>query len=152
MYLHSTLYITTVMHNYILLWCLIMSYLIQHKFWLHNAVCTHAHCTCIARVHIVCAYELSTSNYRYYHTHRISEVKCSLDEIVDLVNWRKVHQMLHAYSIVTLDYCGGTERGRRRERERERERERKGEWVRGNIFEFLELELSTHRLPWCAWA
>ena len=66
-------------------------------------------------------------NYRNYQTHRISEVKCSLDEIVDLVNWRKVHQMLHAYSIVTLDYCGGTERGRRRERERERERERKGE-------------------------
>ena len=49
-------------------------------------------------------------NYRDYHTHRISEVKCSLDEIIDLINWRKVHQMLHTYSIVTLDYCGGSGR------------------------------------------
>ena len=40
-----------------------------------------------------------------------------MDEIVDLVNWRKVHQMLHAHSIVTLYHCGGRERERERERE-----------------------------------
>ena len=69
--------------------------------------------------------------YRDYHTHRISEVKCSLDEIIDLINWRKVHQMLHTYSIVTLDHCGGRERERERERERKGGRERERERVKG---------------------
>ena len=52
-----------------------------------------------------------------------------MDEIVDLVNWRKVHQMLHTYGIVTLYHCGGREGGEGREggkggKEGRRERDR----------------------------